>query len=262
MKPEPPLKPAAAAPRLWLILDYDGTLADFASTPDTVIPDPALIELLSGLSKLPQTKLAVVSGRRLEHIRNLVPVPGVILAGTYGLEIQWADGRIEHQLKLFEVRPFLEALKPRWEALLAKHAGFYLEDKNWSLAIHARAPDPQDVLGQAQALAVEAGPGDLFAVQRDGPFLEVRPRAATKAMTVRLIWEQDFQDNATPVMLGDDNKDEAAFAVVNELGGMTVQVRDQLKSSRAQYRLASPTQARAWLANLLELRKRFLATEP
>ncbi|HSR29324.1 MAG TPA: trehalose-phosphatase, partial [Anaerolineae bacterium] len=76
----------AQAERLWLFLDYDGTLANFASTPEHVNPDPELVDLLARLVNQPRFRLAVVSGRRLGHVQKLVPVPGILLAGTYGIE--------------------------------------------------------------------------------------------------------------------------------------------------------------------------------
>ena len=78
----------AQAERLWLFLDYDGTLADFAPTPEHVNPDPELVDLIERLARHPRFRVAVVSGRRLSHVQKLVPVPGVLLAGTYGIELQ------------------------------------------------------------------------------------------------------------------------------------------------------------------------------
>ncbi|MGD9048934.1 MAG: trehalose-phosphatase, partial [Anaerolineae bacterium] len=62
----------ARAERIWLFLDYDGTLADFAPTPEHVLPDPALIALLGELVRQPWLRVAVVSGRRLGHVQKLV----------------------------------------------------------------------------------------------------------------------------------------------------------------------------------------------
>ena len=74
------------AERLQLFLDYDGTLAEFAPTPDDILPDPEVIEILTGLRDHPDIWVAVVSGRRLDHIRALLPIPGILLTGTYGIE--------------------------------------------------------------------------------------------------------------------------------------------------------------------------------
>ena len=70
----------AQAARLWLFLDYDGTLADFAPTPEHVNPDPEVVDLIGRLQREPGFRVAVVSGRRLSHVQELVPVPGVLLA--------------------------------------------------------------------------------------------------------------------------------------------------------------------------------------
>ena len=128
----------AQAERLRLFLDYDGTLADFAPTPEHVNPDPELVDLIGRLARHPRFRVAVVSGRRLGHVQKLVPVPGVLLAGTYGVELQTPEGERIDRLDYDRVRPTLDALKPRWAALIAGRQGFFLEDKGWALALHAR----------------------------------------------------------------------------------------------------------------------------
>ena len=107
-----PLPPRLAeAERLWLFLDYDGTLADFAPTPEHVVPDPAVADLISRLARHPCFRVAVVSGRRLSHIQKLVPVPGILLAGTYGIELQTPEGVCIDRLDYDCLRPALAALK-------------------------------------------------------------------------------------------------------------------------------------------------------
>jgi trehalose 6-phosphate phosphatase len=53
------------AEQLWLFLDYDGTLADFAPTPEDILPDKALISLIERLVSQPDIRVTVISGRRL-----------------------------------------------------------------------------------------------------------------------------------------------------------------------------------------------------
>ncbi|MES0362195.1 MAG: trehalose-phosphatase, partial [Anaerolineales bacterium] len=53
------------AAKLRIFLDYDGTLAEFAPTPDEIHPDPELIALLERLKNHQHLQVAVISGRRL-----------------------------------------------------------------------------------------------------------------------------------------------------------------------------------------------------
>ncbi|HSD82995.1 MAG TPA: trehalose-phosphatase, partial [Anaerolineae bacterium] len=144
------------ASRIVLFLDYDGTLADFALTPDQIDPSPEVIALLTRLSYIPQLRVIVLSGRRLGHIQALLPVPHILLAGTYGLEMQLPDGKHLDRAQLSTIRPTLDHLKLQWTRLIAGRVGFYLEDKVWALALHAKYAEEgeaQQILKQAAALA-------------------------------------------------------------------------------------------------------------
>ena len=127
----------AQVDRLWLFLDYDGTLVEFTPTPEHVNPDPQVVDLVTRLSGNPRNRVVIVSGRRLSDILSLLPVPMAFLAGTYGIELQTpSDGRIE-RADYATIRPPLERLKPFWEKIIAGRSGFFLEDKGWALALHA-----------------------------------------------------------------------------------------------------------------------------
>jgi trehalose 6-phosphate phosphatase len=246
-----------AAERLQLFLDYDGTLAGFAPTPEHVEPDPKLVDLIQRLVREPRLRVSVVSGRRLDHVRRLVPVPGVLLAGTYGIELQTPSGRRVDRLDLQQVRPVLDDLKPRWAALIDGRQGFFLEDKVWALALHARfAADEEsdEVLAAARGLArrVQDGvsPG-LFRVLGGHKFLELGPALAHKGQAVAYLLDRYPWPGALPVYLGDDDKDEEAFGVIHERGGIALVVASEPRETQADLRLASPQAARRWLAALL-----------
>jgi trehalose-phosphatase len=248
----------AAADRIWLFLDYDGTLADFAPTPEQVQPDPDLVALISQLAQHPRFRLAVVSGRRLSHVQELVPVSGVLLAGTYGVELQTADGKRIDRLDYDQLRPVLEALKPEWAAQIGESEGFFLEDKGWALALHARfaARDEADeVLSVAHRLAVaamdEADP-EMFRLLGGHKFLEIGPRLAHKGLTVAHLLDRYPWPGALPLYLGDDDKDEEAFGVIKARGGIAVVVAAEPRPTEADLRLKSPQAARRWLESLLQ----------
>lgn len=246
----------AGVERLWLFLDYDGTLADFAPTPEHINPDPELVALLRGLADQPRFRLAIVSGRRLSHVQQLMPVPGLLLAGTYGIELQTPEGERIDRLDRGAIRPTLEALKPGWEALIAGRNGFFLEDKGWSLALHARFADEgtaQQVLAAAHAMAVEAAdatePG-LFRLLGGHKFLEIGPRLADKGQTVAYLLDRYPWPGALPLYLGDDDKDEEAFGAIKMRGGVAILVSSEPRDTQADYRLESPRAARQWLGAL------------
>ena len=254
----------AHSERLWLFLDYDGTLADFAPTPDIVTPDPVLLDLLARLAEKPNLHVAVISGRRLPHLRRLVPVPGIWLAGTYGIELLTASGELKNQLDYDSIRPALEEIKPQWEKLVASLPSFYLEDKGWSLAIHARfasGEDSEDILGEATQIArclIEEPHVKQTANLRllgGHKFLEVCPQAADKGRALRYIFAEGAFPGALPVFIGDDDKDEKAFSAVKALNGIAILVAVEPRPTQADYYLESPAAARTWLVDLLQSRE-------
>ncbi|MBN1657019.1 MAG: trehalose-phosphatase [Anaerolineae bacterium] len=243
--------------RVRLFLDYDGTLADFAPTPDEVYPDEALAELLREIAHHPDIHLSVVSGRRLRHVQRLVPVRGILLAGTYGIEILTPERDLVHRLEPDDVRPALDQVKPAWSDLLGSRDGFYLEDKEWALAIHARFADDAEahqVLDEARQaadeIAAQHAPG-VFRLLGGHKFLEIGPLLAHKGRTVtyllsRFPWPADHL-----IFVGDDDKDEEAFEVIQEHGGVAIVVAPDDRRTRADYRLPSPAATRDWLRALL-----------
>ncbi|RLF52439.1 MAG: trehalose-phosphatase [Thermoplasmata archaeon] len=244
----------AQAERLWLFLDYDGTLADFAPTPEHVNPAPEIIDLLTRLARHPCIRIAVISGRRLDHVRALVPVPGILLAGTYGVELQMPEGERMSRVEYDAIRPALDILKPRWAHLIAGREGFFLEDKGWALALHARFAndvETETVLPTARCMATEVTPSELFRVLSGHKFLEVCPRLAHKGRTVDYLLDRYPWPGALPLYLGDDDKDEEAFGVIKARGGITILVAAEPRNTKADCRLESPQAARQWLETLL-----------
>jgi len=247
----------ARAERIRLFLDYDGTLADFAPTPEHVRPDPELVALIGRLARHPRFRVAVVSGRRLGHVQRLVPVPGVLLAGTYGVELQLPDGARIDRLDYDSVRPTLDTLKPRWADLIGGRVGYFLEDKGWALALHARFADEAEstrVLAGARRLAdaaIRQAAPRLFRLLGGHKFLEIGPKLAHKGLAVAYLLDQYPWHGAVPLYLGDDDKDEEAFGVIKARGGIAVVVAAEPRETEADLRLESPRAARAWLEGLL-----------
>jgi trehalose 6-phosphate phosphatase len=243
------------AAKLRIFLDYDGTLAEFAPTPDEIHPDPELIDLLDRLNNHQRLKVAIISGRRLSHIRTLIPLPGILLAGTYGIELLDPSGTEIDRVNFEEIRPNLDRIKPRWLELIHPHRDFYLEDKGWSLALHAKFVDGEtaiETLNQARKVIDRVDlPRDLFRILGGHKFLEVAPRLANKGNTVRYLISRYPLEGALPIYIGDDDKDEEAFEVVIQNNGIPIKVCSRSNDTKAQLRLDSPNAVRQFLSSLL-----------
>lgn len=243
------------AAKLRIFLDYDGTLAEFAPTPDEIHPDPELIDLLERLKNHQHLQVAVISGRRLSHIRALIPIPGITLAGTYGIELLDQFGTRIERIDFEAIRPTLERIKPLWLELIRPHRDFYLEDKGWSLALHAKFvahSTAEETIKHARLIIDRIDiPTDLFRILGGNKFLEVAPKLANKGLTVRYLISKYPLEGALPIYIGDDDKDEEAFEVVIQNNGIPIKVCSRSSDTKAQLRLDSPNMVRQFLVSLL-----------
>ncbi|MCA9982866.1 MAG: trehalose-phosphatase [Anaerolineales bacterium] len=248
----------AGARHCYLFLDYDGTLADFAPTPDDIRPDPELIALMGKLVAHPRITPAIISGRRLAHIQALLPVPGLRKAGTYGVELELEEGQVTQRLNYETVRAGLATLKQAWARLLSDQDGFYLEDKGWTVAIHAKdaaAGAAEAILGEAsrQAESMLADGAEVgLRLQGGHRFLEAAPRLADKGLAVEYLLARDAQPaGSILVYVGDDDKDEIAFGPIQARDGLALAVGERLRASGADGWFASPQPVRRWLEQLV-----------
>lgn len=243
-------KKITEAETIKLFLDYDGTLADFAPSPDHVLPDEDLINLLRALSQPANIEVVILSGRRLQHIEQLVPLDGLWRAGTYGIEIINPQGELIERVNYRAIRPKLEQIKPKWHALIDDNDGFYLEDKGWSLALHARDANQyigSQILQDAQNILQECHLGNQFRVLGGDRFLEVAPTIANKGLAVQFLVDHNDWQECLLIYIGDDDKDEEAIAVVKEYGGITIKVDRLARETKADSTLRDPHNVREWL---------------
>ncbi|NLF52024.1 MAG: trehalose-phosphatase [Leptolinea sp.] len=244
---------AASANKLRLFLDYDGTLADFAPSPDDVLPDKELIGLFDDLVSMQNLLPAIISGRRLSHIQKLLPVKGLLLGGTYGIELLLPDGKQMNAFPYEKLRPTVERLEPRWRSLISGKAGFYLEDKGWSLALHGlRAAKAEADIAFLSALTIvmEEIADPHFRVIQGYRFLEYAPVVANKSKAVRKVLDEFTPGDAMIIYIGDDDKDEEAMEVVIDSGGYGIKVSSKPEKSRAQFTIHDPSGVRFWLRRL------------
>ena len=252
------LEKAAKANSLRLFMDYDGTLADFAPSPDVVLPDVKLIALMDRLVNAKGILPAIISGRKLAHIAKLLPVKGLLLAGSYGIEMQLPDGQFRSALEFQEIRPKIELILPLWTKLIENKKDFYLEDKGWSLALHCRYANEievKEVMDKAHKVVSDQKPDPRFQFFEGYHFLEYAPRLASKRSATQWIIDNLTPKDAMVIFIGDDDKDEDAFSVVKKSGGFAIRIVANFCKTQAQFCLKTPDAARNWLTELISFRE-------
>lgn len=241
LPPPPPIDDGCA-----LFLDVDGTLLDFAPSPEGVHVPDHVRPALTALHKRLEGALALISGRSLATLDALLAPPVMAAAGLHGLERR--HGRRGHRAP----RPPAALARVRGEAerLVARHPGAIVEDKGAALALHWRAAPQAGSELQAFANAVLPRlPG--YRLQPGNQVLELRPAEhkggrADKGAAIHAFMDEPPFAGRRPVFAGDDVTDEAGFAAVNARDGISVLVGPP-RESAAHFALAGPAEVHAWI---------------
>lgn len=222
-----------------LFLDVDGTLLDFASSPDGVHVPADLIEDLRRLHKALDGALALVSGRRVEAIDALFAPLQLPAIGLHGLQ-RHNGGRDDHA----PPHQFASVLAAARD-LAAKYPGALVEDKGIAIALHWRnAPAAEEPLHEFASSALIELPG--YCLQPGSDVLELRPDGHDKGDAIASLMETGSFRERIPVFIGDDLTDEYGFDAVNARHGISVLVGTR-GNTAATYGLHDPPAVRAWL---------------
>ncbi len=226
-------------PHTALFLDFDGTLVELASQPEAVLVPPHLADVLTSLSHQLNGALALVSGRRLMDLDHFLSPLQLPAAGEHGAHRRKADG----QLISAPVASLHAALQAA-QALVARHPGLKLEQKNLALSLHYRnAPEMESVCLQKMQEAIALSTGlDLM---QGKCVIDIKPAGISKGTAIAAFMTEAPFAGRTPLFAGDDVTDEAGFEQVQSMGGYAVKVG--AGPTLAQYRCDSVEQLMAWL---------------
>jgi trehalose 6-phosphate phosphatase len=227
-----------------LFLDFDGTLADLAQRPDSVVIPADLVPLLDRLHDRLQGALALVTGRAREDIEPMLKPWRWPSAFEHGALRQSAHGHFE-QAPPLGLAAALQAAR----AVAAQHEGLLVEHKRTSMALHFRLAPALEALCVTTLASVIANDPELQLL-RGKAVVEVKSTRVSKGKAIEAFMQETPFAGRTPVFAGDDVTDEAGFEVVQRLGGAGIKVGDGV--SCALHRCASPEALRAWLTESLQ----------
>lgn len=236
-----PPPPDPAAGWAWF-LDMDGTLIDIAPTPSGISIPVDLPPLLRRLSESAGGALALVSGRTLDNLRQLVAPFDPPAAGLHGLE--WRDGAGTVHRR--DVPAGLDLIRERLAGLARDASGLLLEDKGQAVALHYRqAPELAETARRAAEAAIADQAG--YSILAGKMVYEIKPAGVDKGVAVRTFMTKIPFAGRRAVFVGDDVTDEYGFAAANQLGGLSVLVGAP-RETQALYHLPDIESCRTWLA--------------
>ena len=230
-----------------LLLDYDGTLVQYALRPQDAVPPEELIQLLGRLASISNTTAVVVSGRSRADLETWFgDIEGLWLAAEHGAIMRspetmaWElhQGGFSDEWKA-DVYPVLEHF-------VARTPGSLIEEKEFALVWHYRMSDPEFGEWLANDLV-----HNLEQMLAETPLHAVRGQ---KSVEVKLSWANkgEVMKRLTTVRprpdfllaAGDDRTDEDLFARLPD-SAWTIHVGGN--PSRAKYRLSGPEEIRRLL---------------
>ena len=114
-------------PNWALFLDFDGTLADIADTPERVEVEARLRPSLGGVHEALDGAVAIISGRPIAEIDAFLDPLVLPVAGLHGLERRTAAGSI---VRAAAANGLLDEARRRLTALVDANPGVWVEDKS------------------------------------------------------------------------------------------------------------------------------------
>ena len=237
--------------KLLLLLDYDGTLVEIAPRPELASPTSALLRLLARLIKCPDYIVVVVSGRPLQNLLKLLPIPGLNYLGSHGGE-SLIFGKPFHPISAKSASEEIAGWKKQLAGLLEHLTGWWIEDKPQGFALHYRQASPvqeeqlSKIIETWKAKIIDSGSCQVLSGKK---VMEILPCEVNKGEAIQKILLSSHFLGYLPLFIGDDITDESVFAVI-QAQGLSFKVGETEQPTKANHFLNNPAQVREFLALL------------
>lgn len=225
-----------------LLLDLDGTLVGIRKRPEDVRVSKKAKAVLTRLATLPNTTVAILSGRNARSLRTLIDVRTIRYFGLHGAEQGGKPARIRS-----EQRKALREAKRSARQNLAEFPGINVEDKGYGFTVHYREAEPAAIRDADRALqAITAPLRHALHMLYGKKVWEVLPlQIPGKGEAMKKVIAGS--PAAALAYIGDDEPDEPAFAALE--GHVTIRVGKN-PQTHARFFLKSPGEVLRFLTML------------
>jgi alpha,alpha-trehalase len=242
----------AANKKIALFFDYDGTLTPIVKQPEDAKLDDDMKETIRQLTN--NFPVAIVSGRDLRDVQNLVGLDNLYYAGSHGYHIEGPEGMYMENEKASALLHVLDETEEYLRNTVEKNIkGSKIDRKKFAIAVHYRnvdAGEEEKVKDQVYSIAKK---NKKLKVGSGKKILELKPAINwDKGKAVYWLLNKLGLDISTtmPMYMGDDITDEDAFrAIAND--GIGILVGEHDEPSAAAYHLNDQEEVRLFLNHLI-----------
>ncbi|NLT68507.1 MAG: bifunctional alpha,alpha-trehalose-phosphate synthase (UDP-forming)/trehalose-phosphatase [Acidobacteria bacterium] len=231
-----------------LFIDYDGTLVPFEKRPQLATPSDSILELLQKLAADPCNTVVLISGRDKDTLERWFGVLPIGIVAEHGIWHREPGGKWE------TFGPYNKEWKASLLPVLVQYAdrlpGSFVEEKEYSIAWHYRAADPEHARSVATELMdnlVQFTANIEVQILKGHKVLEIRNAGVNKGGAAKYWISKCARDFILAV--GDDWTDEDLF---RSLPPESYSLRVGMTKTHARYNLRNPDQVYRFLSNLAQ----------
>ncbi|KAL8196188.1 hypothetical protein R6Q57_025188 [Mikania cordata] len=256
-----------------IFLDYDGTLSPIVDDPNRAFMSIDMHSAVKGVAKHFPT--AIISGRSLDKVYELVGLTELFYAGSHGMDIIFPakDTSINHssyiqstnkqqgkEVNFFQpAKEFIPMINEVFRTLVevTKYIpGAFVENHKFCASVHYRKVDEKSWPMIAQCVHDVLKNYPRLTLTHGRKVLEIRPLIDwDKGKAVEFLLESLGLSNSNdvlPIYIGDDRTDEDAFKVLREGNrGYGILVSSVPKESKAFLSLRDTLEVKEFLNSLV-----------
>ena len=199
-----------------LITDVDGTISQIVDDPANAVVDPRIAASLDELARQ-LSLLALLSGRSVHQLHQLVDIERLVYVGNHGLE-RWEAGQAKLVPGAEEyLAPVATVLRQLREELSIP--GVFVEDKGITGTVHYRlCSDPARARSAILDAAARAAVSAKLRIAEGRKSVSILPAIPFNKGTAVEMLVRDYHLRGV-IYLGDDSTDIDAFRSLRRLAG-------------------------------------------
>lgn len=236
-----------------VFLDYDGTLTPIVEDPAEARLSGKARQVIKHLTR--HYSVAIISGRDLDDVRNMVGIDNIAYAGSHGFDIAGPGGSFRNQERGKEFLPALDRAEKELRRVLEDIEGTYIERKRFAIAVHYRQVNDADLSKLEERFDRVASHSPKLQKTAGKKIWELRPDVDwDKGKALLALMEELYADSSKimPLYIGDDITDEDAFRDIRD-HGISIVVGKSRRKTLAHYKLRNTEEVREFLESLAAL---------